>query len=415
VGHEHVSEGSRSTPLGALIRRERERRGWSRKKLAALVVAAARRDGEVIATIDRAVARWETRGVEPLGPALRALAVVLEQRIEDLTALTRGAGQQPTDDDLDGIGDVDGLWLPPGQPADHEYVQAIHDTIGRLVALEVQHGGDEVAPLARRYLQSVRRRLDAGGHPAALDSDLTAAAGELAEVAGWLAHDAGQQTLARHLNVEALYLTRLAGDSGMERFILANASLMALFTRRPGEARRIAKAMLCADDLTGRERVIFTTRLGRALAQLGDRAEALRAMDEAQATFWDGASGRDPQWTWWVDPAEVRAHVALAHGDLGDSARAADLLQRSVEDCPPRRQSARFIYMAQQLRASVDAGAWSDAETVIEQAVPYIGEVRSGRTLGVLHGGVERIAEAGAPQRLVEAGRHLGEVLTAAG
>jgi hypothetical protein len=167
--------------------------------------------------------------------------------------------------------------------------------------------------------------------------------------------------------------------------------------------------------LTGREQVIFKTRQARALAQLGDRGAALRHMEEAQSKFWDGASGRDPDWAWWVDPAEVRAHIALAHGDLGDPALAADLLARSVEGCPPRRQSARFIYLAQQLRASVEAGAWTDAVQAVEQALPYVGEVQSGRTLRLLHQGIDRIEASPAGPALQEAGQHLRTVLAAAG
>jgi tetratricopeptide (TPR) repeat protein len=200
----------------------------------------------------------------------------------------------------------------------------------------------------------------------------------------------------------------------MELFILANASLQALFTRRPGEALMIANSALESGELTNRERVIFATRQARALAQLGDRDAALRRMDEAQATFWDGASSRDPAWAWWVDAAEVRAHIALAHGDLGDAARAAELLQRSVEDCPPRRLGARFIYLAQQLRALLEVGAWTDAEMVIEQAIPYIGEVNSGRTLGLLRQALTQLENGSTPPRLVEVGHNLRTTLSAA-
>ncbi|HEY7199430.1 MAG TPA: hypothetical protein VIC57_04410, partial [Candidatus Dormibacteraeota bacterium] len=57
------------------------------------------------------------------------------------------------------------LELPPAAAADHRYVETIHDTIRHLVALEAVGGGDEVAPIAARSFQSVRRRLAAGNHP----------------------------------------------------------------------------------------------------------------------------------------------------------------------------------------------------------------------------------------------------------
>jgi hypothetical protein len=195
----------------------------------------------------------------------------------------------------------------------------------------------------------------------------------------------------------------------MELFVLANASLQALFTRQPGEALMIADAASAAGDLTNRERVIFQTRRARGLAQRGERDAALRLMEEAQATFWDGASSRDPAWAWWVDAAEVGAHIALAHADLGNPAKAAELLLRSAEACPARRPGARFIYLAQRLRALLEAGAWRDAETVIGEILPYVGEVHSGRTLGLLRQAADRAEALPAPGRLREAGRHLRE------
>jgi len=403
MGHETVNGGS--GPLGELILHERRQRSWSRQKLAELVRNAARKDGEVIATNGKSIERWELRGMTPQGPALSALASVLEQPVELLVALVAREAPEASQGLLAG---------PPAAPTDHEYIDSVRRTIQQLVGLEIQHGGSEIASMGVHAFRSVRRHLAAGAEPR-LARDLQAAAAEMAEVAGWLLHDADRHEAARQMNNEGLYLARLAGDRSMELFILANASLLALFTRQPGEALMISEALLDTGNLTSREAVIFMTRQARALAQRGERDAALRRMDEAQATFWDGASSRDPAWAWWVDAAEVRAHIALAHADLGDHPRAAELLQRSVDDCPPQRRGARFIYLAQQLRADIQAGSWSDAETVIHQTLPYVGEVQSSRTTGLLLDGIGRIAQSGTPDRLVEASRHLATMLTAAG
>jgi tetratricopeptide (TPR) repeat protein len=392
------------TSLGRLIAQERRRHSLSRPDLARLVRKAAAAEGvRDDRTSDTSVKRWELYGLVPRTDHLRWLAAALGLPVQRLVLLAR---HQAADTAV--------LELPPTAPADHGYVEAVRTTIGRLVGLEVQYGGSDIADLGVHSFRAAHRRIAAGVEPA-LARDLQAATAELAEVAGWLLHDADRQEAAHQMNNEGLFLARLSGDRSMELFILANASLQALFTRRPGEALMISNAVLDAGGLTGRERVIFTTRQARALAQLGDRGAALRLMDEAQATFWDGASGRDPAWAWWVDAAEVRAHIALAHGDLGNVAKAAELLQRSVEDCPPPRAGARFIYLAQQLRAAVQTGAWDDALTVIEQALLYVGEVHSGRTLGLLRDGIHRIEAAGAPPRLRDAGHHLDSVLTAVG
>jgi hypothetical protein len=78
---------------------------------------------------------------------------VLERPVEQLVALTHQRPVEPIAATLD---------MPSTAPADHDYVEAIHATIRHLVGLEIQHGGDEVAPLALRCFQEARRRLAAG-------------------------------------------------------------------------------------------------------------------------------------------------------------------------------------------------------------------------------------------------------------
>lgn len=400
MGQTHVTSGS--TPLGELVLYERQRRGLTRRELAALV----RRADRTLRTNEKAIERWELRGHVPQPPALRALAAVLEKPVEHLVALARQRPDEPMGAALD---------MPPTAPADHEYVEAIHATIRHLVGLEVQHGGDDVAPLALRSFQESRRRLALGGHPRELDRDLTAAAGELAEVAAWLLHDADQQETARQLNIEALHLTRLAGDRSIELLTMSNMAFQSLFLRQPGEALLLARSALADDHLTNRQRVIFQLREARALAQLGARSDALRLAAEASSAFEDGATREDPEWSWWVWPSEVAGHAAWTRLEVGDDRGAVKALQRTVEAFPLRHPNNRFFWLARFLGAALEASAWSDAETVIDQILPVVGEVRSGRSVRLLQAGIQHLATASTPPRVVDAGTHLAEVMSAAG
>lgn len=78
-----------------------------------------------------------------------------------------------------------------------------------------------------RWFRALHDKLGAGTYDASLERDLQAAAGELAEVVGWLAYDAAQHDLCRRMNQESLYFTRLAGDTAVELLTLQNASMHA--------------------------------------------------------------------------------------------------------------------------------------------------------------------------------------------
>jgi transcriptional regulator with XRE-family HTH domain len=395
---EHLPVSGRST-LGALIADERRRRGLSRAELAGLL----RRADRALRTHEKTVRRWEAGDV-PQPVALRALAAVLGRSVQELGELVIGRSA---------IEPAALTAYPAGEPADAAYVDAIHATMGHLVALELQHGGDDVAPLAARYFEAVRRRVAAGAWTPGVERDLVAAAGELAEVAGWLAHDADRQDAARRLNVEALHLSRLAGDRSVELLTMSNAAFIALFERQPGEALMIARAALADERLTGRQRVIFRLREARALAQLGDAAAAARAAQGAESAFYDGATSGDPEWSWWVDESEVVGHVAWAHIEAGRPELAVPILERAVDAVGPGHVNHRLFRLSRFLGALVEAEAWADTEEAIDRVLPYVAEVRSGRAVRLLGQSAEHLDRAPGPLR--EAGHHLRAVLASAG
>jgi transcriptional regulator with XRE-family HTH domain len=385
--------------VGVAIRRVREAAGLSQDAAAARIGRSRRWWVDV-----------ENDRSSPRQRDLEAIAKLFGTTAGALIGQDAGTLRREVHDELAPAG----LNLPPGEPANHEYVAAIHDTIRHLVALEVRHGGDDIAPLAQHYFETVRRRLAVGGHPPSLDRELTASAGELAEVAAWLLHDADDQEGARRLNVEALHLSRLSGDRSIELLTMSNMAFVALFNRQPGDALMLARAALADGRLTNRQRVIFRLREARALAQLGAGPTALRIAFEAVSDFEDGTTREDPEWSWWVDTSEVTGHLAWAYVEAGEPTSATPILQRSVETCPPGHANNHLFRLARFLSATVEAAAWPDAEEAAARLLPCATEVRSGRAVRLLRDAMARIESGPAPPRLVDAGRRLGEAIRAA-
>jgi tetratricopeptide (TPR) repeat protein len=303
--------------------------------------------------------------------------------------------------------------LESSQPAGHDYVESLRAGVKRLIELEVQAGGDEVAPLAVRSVRDVRHRLEVITHPPNVMAELRAAAGELAEVTAWLLHDADQQDAARQMNLEALRLTRRAGDRSIELLTLANMTFVALFQRQSAEALRISQAVLDGGRLTNRQRVIFKLREARALANLGARVDAMRAADDAMSAFWNGATRKDPDWAWWLDTSEVAGHVGWILLELGETTRGLAVLERAIADAPHGNVSHHFFRLSRHLEALAIAGAWRDAEAIIDELIPYVGAVRSGRARRVLKQSLARIESGRAPAHVVDGARHLGASVSA--
>ena len=269
---------------------------------------------------------------------------------------------------------------------DSEYLQAIRSHIHEIVALDNRFGAADLIRLSTRFFRTLHDHLGAGTYDPRLERDLHSAAGELAEVVGWLAYDAEAHDLCRRMNQESLYFTRLAGDRTIELLTLQNSSMHAASQGHPREALQIARSVLEGDyRLSPRLRALFLTRKARALAAGGDES-ALALLPEIRELFLQGVSDGDPAWAWWFDQRELDWHEAMVHRDLGLSGRAVDQFERSVMAIPADEIRSQYVHRAYLLQAQVDTGTWDAAEQTIRQLLPLSREVASTRTVVLLRG-----------------------------
>jgi hypothetical protein len=267
---------------------------------------------------------------------------------------------------------------------DSSYVETLRSQIGQIVALDNRFGGAELARLSERFFRTLHKRIGAGSFERSIRRDLLASAGELAEVSGWLSYDANRQDAVRRMNQEALYFTRLAGDTAIELLTLQNASMHAGFMGQPQEALDITEMVLAGQyKLSPRVEALFLTRKARALAQGGDTA-ALRILSKARSLFEDGVNSDDPAWAWWIDESELSWHEGMCQQDLGDSHNAVDQFERSVAAAPVSQIRSQYVHRAYLFEAQVNLRSWSAASATARDLIPLATEVASTRTIVLL-------------------------------
>ncbi|HYZ57474.1 MAG TPA: hypothetical protein VE733_28785 [Streptosporangiaceae bacterium] len=284
------------------------------------------------------------------------------------------------------------------------------------MALDNRFGGADLVRLSTRFFRTLHNQLGAGTYDPKLEHDLYSAAGELAEVAGWLAYDAEQHDLARQMNQESLYFTRLAGDKITELLTLQNSSMHATSQRRPREALQIVRSVLeGAYQLSPRLRALFLTRKARALAQGGDES-ALRLFPEIRSLFLEGVSDSDPAWAWWIDERELWWHEAMVQRDLGLASSAITNFEQSVIAVPAPEIRSQYVHRAHLLQAQVDNQTWTAAEETIRQLLPLSSEVASARAVVLLRNVLAQLAatRAKVPAALQEQAAQLSAALEVA-
>lgn len=366
-----------SETFGQALRRLRRGAGLSQPQLA-----------QRVPTDQSAVSRWETGRTTPSRDVVEQLDELLDAG-GDLARLVFPAAPEPP--------------RPVDRPVTGDDIDDLRASITNLVTLDGQHGGAELVPLASRMFRTASARLASGNYPARLEADFAATVAELGEVAGWLAFDAMHNEQARSLNLEALHLARLAGDTSMEMFVLGNMALLAQESGQPREALRTVQLME-RTSLSPRMRVMTALRRARAGADLGDE-RALTLIRRAQSEVDASIHRTDPDWAWWVDHRELRVHEGGMWRAIGRPERAVDCYAEALEAVPQSYRWASYLGAVNLAGALVEVQAWTEAERVAEQVATLAPDVTSGRAS-------KRLRDAAAMARRLRAPSSLDGLLS---
>ncbi|WP_216895666.1 helix-turn-helix domain-containing protein [Nocardia alni] len=182
-----------------------------------------------------------------------------------------------------------------------------------------------------------------GGEATTSQPVFTAAAG-LTEMAGWMAHDTGNDAQAyRHFH-RALDLSKLGGDRQLHVHVLASMSHLALHLDRPRDAIRHAyDGEMALSKAPGNSEL--TARLwamqARGFAALDRPREAAKLLDRAARTLTDQGAAVASPWVSRFDHGSLASEAARSWRALGDLDRAQQHAEQIITLRPPERARSR--------------------------------------------------------------------------
>jgi transcriptional regulator with XRE-family HTH domain len=405
-------------PLGAFIRRERERRGLTRKELAAMV----RRTDRTLGTSERTIARWELRGAEPLPAALRALAAVFELPVERLVTLAAGKLDREGEDTrrreftkLAALGAL-GALLPDAVDLERIVAGSARSldlrTLEELETITVSYGRLWKVSPPGALLPAVHAQLGVLGRLLPAGRQLHAMASDVATLAGYLAFEAEDRGRASAYWGLA---RRLASDVGGEtecRALIAASVLHSTVSDGGAPAPSGAALALldAAEARTGRR----ASRLLRGW-RLARRAEEHAAMGHGHAADADmaaaDASLREPDACCdaIIGPRDAsqldgfRGSVAVL---LGRYSEAASVLRRSLDTMPDGMVAWRSVVSADMGAALAGMGEAEGAAAALSSALDLAAEAgapeHARRVRGVRQRHLARYSDVAAVRQLDE-------------
>ncbi|BBG20780.1 putative transcriptional regulator (plasmid) [Actinacidiphila reveromycinica] len=223
-----------------------------------------------------------------------------------------------------------------------EDVTAVKNMFGEFQKMDVLGGGGSgrlilaayvsthVLPLLRRtYTDDVRRAL-------------CEAASEQTYLLGWMAYDNGEHGIAQRYLVQSLRLAEESRNPALGAHVLAGMADQATLLGHPEEGRRLAQAgraglgkasPACMADLWALE--------ARALARMGQTAEASRAVFRSEAEYARVQGGDEAEWATFIDPAYLHGEYAVTFRDLGQGARAEEHARQSIAHARKQNRARR--------------------------------------------------------------------------
>ncbi|MFF5030033.1 helix-turn-helix transcriptional regulator [Streptomyces collinus] len=360
--------------IGAHIRRQLERLGWSQARLAHEVCRAAGVAGEPVGRQE--VSRWETGKRTPrewlpfiaaaLGVSVDALRAPLAPAEPPLPTL---ADFLPEGDPLSPAGGRTGRRIGMVQVDDLQ--KRVH---GLRLADDVLAGGDLIRP-ALRELRSAVKLYRESSHSGEVGRQLLRQIGELAQIVGWIASDAGQHSEAERVYRLGISAATQAEDHTLAGNIAGSLAYQLSNTGRESEGLALAQAALhdAGADAPPKARALYLDRVAWAHTKAGGVAngqQAMRALGEAgQALSEDNDGTESPAYLYWVDAGELRVMESRVYTELHRPLRAVPLLRNVLSEYDATHTREMALYLSWLAVALADANEPEEAAAVAERVI----------------------------------------------
>ena len=211
---------------------------------------------------------------------------------------------------------------------------------------DLQVGGGHLYASVTKYLQTdVAPRLF-GSNDGADNRAVFTAAGALTEMAGWMAHDAGRDTIAKQHFGRSLALVQVGGDHQLSAHVLGSMSHLASHLDQPDEAIELARqgqAVLRTGSASpGLEaRLLALEARGLAGQDNRDAGECVKLLLRAEKALEETPAELASPWVSHFDEGSLASEAARCMRQLGDLDEARRQAERIVTLRPSHRTRSR--------------------------------------------------------------------------
>lgn len=272
--------------------------------------------------------------------------------------------------------------------------QRVH---GLRLADDVIAGGDLIRP-ALRELRSAVKLYRETSHSEEVGTELLSQIGELAQITGWIASDAGQYGEAETVYRLGIGAARQAGDLTLTGNLAGSLAYQLSNTGREADGLSLARAALeeAGPDAPPKARALYLDRVAWAETRMGQghAQAAMRVLGQAgEALAKDAAGAGSPGYLYWVDTGELLVMESRVYTELRRPLRAVPLLRDVLGRYDATHTRELALYLSWLAVALADANEPEEAAVVAERVISLSADVASDRTTRRVRVVLDRLAE----------------------
>ena len=265
---------------------------------------------------------------------------------------------------------------------------------GLRLADDVIAGGDLLRP-AVRELRSAVRLFREGSYTEEVGRALLVSIGELAQIAGWIASDAGEHRQAERIYRLGISAAHQAGDATLVGNVLGSLAYQRTNTGDSRAGLTMARTALeqAGVQAPPRARALYLDRVAWAATQAGEIRLAVRALGEASEAIDRPAGENEPGYLYWVDRNEIEVMEARVHTELHRPLRAVPVLRRVLDRYDATHARELALYLSWLAVALADANEPEEAAATAGRMLALSADVASARTADRSRVVLSRLAE----------------------
>lgn len=269
-----------------------------------------------------------------------------------------------------------------GRRLGEDLAETLEARVVELRHLDDVVGSSDLLPAIQKELSESECLLHNGSYPEHVGRRLFTVNGELAQLAGWVASDAGQYAEAQRVYLSGVSAAHQAANEPLAAQLFSTLSYQIANVGNPRDAALLARtAVKGAHGATPVVRALLLERVAWASAKAGDVEGTRRALDQVDDAYENRSPGiEEPEWVYWLNRSEIDVMAGRCLIEIGDPGKAEPLLSKAVASYPVGHSREVALYLSWLAESYARTGNLDAARQTLSRVKDYASRMPSTRT-----------------------------------